>query len=250
MRPVESMQDVEFNVKLLNGRAIEFDNECESDMLPGDKHAAELLFFGYLHPMKLKQCRVTIGKSAVHGRGLFASENIATQTVLSFYPAHLLSNGNRVEYNDQTLTTPQLEAYNRDYKFTRPGKLCSIIGNPQLTSNTSLLAHMVNDAGLNVFSHINVEQLRDIAYCRSLLIAYYEKIKKRCNCCIIWNQTATVACLIAMKNITKETELLVVYGATYWAQYQYGIDYTDKYSFLLKNIDHLDSLIAMNIFTQ
>lgn len=248
MRAVESMQDVEFNVKLLNRKAIELDAECESDMLPGDVTIAELLFFGCLHPMKLKQSRVKIGKSVIHGRGLFASENIDSMRVLSFYPVHILSNGNQVEYNDATLTVPQLEHYNRDYKFSRPGS-CAIIGNPNQTTNTSLLAHMVNDAGFNIFSCIDVEMLRDINYCRSLLIGYYTKVKKRCNCCLVWNKTRSVACLISNKNIIKETELLVVYGAIYWAQYQYGVDYCTNYPFLLKNINQLDTLIALDIFT-
>lgn len=246
MRPVETMQDVEFNLGVLNGKAGELDPDCESLLLPGDKRVAELIFFG-LHPMKLKKQRVAIEKSVIHGQGVFATEAIAPQTILSFYPVHMLSVGDRVEHMDQELDQNLLDQYDRDYKFTRPGNVCSIIGNPQQLAQPCL-SHMVNDGGLNIFSHINPEQLRDREYCKSLLQAYYSKVKKRANCCHLWNKTNSVACLVALKPISKGQELLVTYGAVYWLQYEYGKDHADKFPFLVRNIDQLDSMIAMDIF--
>lgn len=248
MRAVETMQDVEFNLGVLNGKAGELDPDCESLLLPGDKRVAEMIFFG-LHPMKLKHQRVALGKSVIHGRGLFATETIEPQTILSFYPVHILSVDDRIEHTGQDLDQNLLELYERDYKFTRPGNACSIIGNPEQVAQPCL-SHMVNDGGLNIFSRLDPELLRDREYCKHLLQAYYSKVKKRANCCHLWNKTNSVACLQALKPINKGEELLVTYGAVYWAQYEYGNDYADKFPYLFRNINQLDSMVARDIFFQ
>lgn len=255
---VESMEDVNHNVGLLGPYVTSLDVHCKSFIDPDNKQLAELRFFGLLHPMPLAKCYAEVRNSPVHGRGLFLKKDVTRiGIVITFYPSHIITKGSLVDYSAvNDLSESQVNHYLNEYKLsidspssTQNESLVSITGDPRKIKDNRLLGHMANDGGYNIFEGIPVERLKDVNVCITLITDYYETVKKRVNCCLLFNTTHSVGLLLSTRSIKKDCEIFVMYGAVYWAQIEYGMGYASRYPFLKKNIDYQDHIIAFSVIS-
>jgi hypothetical protein len=113
-------------------------------------------------PPPLKNNFVNVGKSNIHGYGVFATKNIEKDKIITYYPAHavcfekeLIDKGEK-----EVIFANQNFQPDAKYKFNISENY-SLIGDKKQTENSLLLGHMVNDADQlkidqNILSEIQI----------------------------------------------------------------------------------------------
>lgn len=143
-----------------------------------------------------------IGKSKIHGSGVFAKRDINKDEIITFYPVHFVAIGTNPDLNYKTLLDKRkntsvlslnLENF-KDYSI-QFNPFISIIGDPAIIHDNSL-AHMINDG-----SNINGTE---------------EEYNNSIDNNSFFNISDKSIFVRANKSIKKDEEILVSYGYKYW----------------------------------
>lgn len=164
--------------------------------------------------------RVSIKKSSIHGKGVFAIKDIKKGQLITLYPSdYMIWNdrkanvyayvpGAHLAECDKALSFKRMSEKERkkwnEYNFTVDTTF-SIIGHPLLLSNPSYLGHMCND-GAKMSKNDAKSKHTYLEQTKKKRNAEYKKIDKD-GCCIG---------IVAVKDIKKGEEVLVSYGYNYW----------------------------------
>jgi hypothetical protein len=149
-----------------------------------------------------------IKNSSIHGKGIFAKNNIHPNQVVSLYPCHGTINGelqyseikNRGDFGD-ILFNPN------EYKI----KLISnifIYGNPYI-QDEGLVGHLINDSYQNVYDFKNLNK-HNMKNCLKYML---DSIKSN-NCALV--QCENYVYVKTTKYINKGEELFTHYGFPFW----------------------------------
>ena len=170
-----------------------------------------------LKPFHAKLCKnVAVKPSEIHGSGLFATRNIAANTIVSFYPAHALGidNGQAFLSEDTYFATSTSQDYlhcTDQPIFARK----SILGNnntpvyldvnPSTPTPLPWVSHYINDA-----ASVKTQTEHGV-------LQYYETSNQHRNCIHIPFGPSPILATITTKKIKKGQELLTTYGGVYWS---------------------------------
>jgi SET domain-containing protein len=166
--------------------------------------------------------KVTLGSSKVHGKGVFATQRIHNDELITFYPADIVEyipNGDRGHNNHLTIPWGSdhfIEKFgeeavkstthrNGDYAF-EINDLYTIIGHPEFDTDLNYLGHFINDGA----KCGPTEQSKNI-YLR------VSQLKQNCKFKIV-GKGLHVA-IIATRDIEKDEEIYIPYGISYWEFY-------------------------------
>lgn len=163
----------------------------------------------------IDRCRV--GKSKIDGNGVFATRNIATGEIITFYPGdHLHINISGVESAKHRrincIRSGSSKACDEDnnwaellskYKFSVDEQI-SIVGDPTKVDDPRYLGHMCND-GARSHSKEDIQ-------------LYIRVSRLKCNADFTLVSGCHVA-ITATKDIKEGEEILVTYGPGYWKSY-------------------------------
>jgi SET domain-containing protein len=161
---------------------------------------------------------VYIGKSNIHGNGLFSKKEIKAGDIITFYPGDILvyypdKNRDKKDhlvgyiYSEELKNNKELcEAFNNNKKYYKNYQLTindtySIIGIPEINNNPTYLGHFCND-GARGHSEKDKKIYETVSILKSN--AYFKNI---CDC---------MMAITAIKDIKKDEEILVTYGHGYW----------------------------------
>lgn len=157
--------------------------------------------------------RVKLDQSTIKrgGFGVFATDEIKKNSVVTFYPPHYViymdkrEDANRIEsikISDETKKKPFSQKLLKEYRYDVT-KDISICGNNDLVESKSLLGHMIND------SEVYNDDLDPDEY--------LEKSNKKSNVKFVNVNNANVTIVvIATRDIKKGEELFVTYGIDVW----------------------------------
>lgn len=163
---------------------------------------------------KINNCknRSRIGKSQIHGKGLFANCDIKKGEIITYYPAHYViikPNGYKIiDGKIERISIPSSISigteHNECYTFVIDENL-SICGDPEDISNSDFLAHMAND-GIKYKSKNSNRTAKEI---------YNDLAFKRNNSAI---ELLDPSCIYirAIKDINKDEEITTPYGYQFW----------------------------------
>jgi SET domain-containing protein len=158
------------------------------------------------------ESNIEIRKSNIHGNGVFATENIKKDSIITFYPAHLIKDN---EFQNEQgayrtfFTNNKVFEPNDDYKLNITQKY-SIYGDKNKISNKRLLGHMINDSNrFNVTSN-------DIIEIKNEVSSYLLKSQTLNNCKLYHIDKYEIPYIKAIKDIKKGDELLMAYDPIYW----------------------------------
>lgn len=153
-----------------------------------------------------------VKNSDIHGKGVFAKNNIDANQVVSLYPCHGIikedmkyycEEKNSGEYGDLLFNSS-------DYmiQLKRIGGRVFVYGNPYIQDEGSV-GHLINDSCKNVsdFKHVN-------KYNMKLCLKYMLDAVKSNNCTLV--QSNDYVYVKTTKYINKGEELLTHYGFPYW----------------------------------
>jgi len=161
---------------------------------------------------------VYIGKSNIHGNGLFSKKEIKAGDIITFYPGDILvyypdKNRDKKDhlvgyiYSEELKNNKELcEAFNNNKKYYKNYQLTindtySIIGIPEINNNPTYLENFCND-GARGHSEKDKKIYETVSILKSN--AYFKNI---CDC---------MMAITAIKDIKKDEEILVTYGHGYW----------------------------------
>ena len=194
-------------------------------------------------PIQLKHSnKIEIRTSHIHGKGVFARDFIGKDTVITFCPAHAICIDDDLRASDQTfcdrIIRDKLDLFYGSSYCSDGSKWVTVIGDPEKTDDKNLCGHMINDPIGNVFKDIEYMDIQDPILFKNTTSKYYiDGVKKR-NCIINYHSIHPCVYIVTTRDIQKDEELLIVYGATYWHHFNYDendLDY-DEYANLLKKI--------------
>jgi len=178
-----------------------------------EKNIFSTLFSFIDNPYPLQNNNIELKKSQLHGLGVFATENIEPNTIVTFYPAHAIINNNSVYLHNNI----NFE-YANDYKLYFKNNI-TISANPNIIDNTLLIGHLLNDSvciskEIEYIEHLEqldqTEQIKKVKYdiCKYL-------INSNNNCQFVKNDYGF--CYVkTIKFVKKGDELLLSYGPLYW----------------------------------
>lgn len=150
-----------------------------------------------------------IKNSSIHGKGVFAKNNIEPNQVVSLYPCHGTLNGelqycdikNRGDHHDMTFNPCM-------YKLPLKGSDTLIYGNPYI-QDEGLVGHLINDSYKDVFDFKNLNK-HNLKIC----LKYMLNSIKSDNCTLV--QCNDYAYVKTTKYINKGEELFTHYGYPFW----------------------------------
>ena len=183
-------------------------------------------------PLPLAHSHIEVKTSNIHGKGVFATDNIPAGSIITFYPAHSVCIDGLFYFfkdydNDSFKENIENNNYCKIYGFSggfstyTNGDNITIIGNPDNTENTLLLGHMINDAAGNVFENIRYEETDGIKF-KNAVATYYVNGKNKKNCKISVQPDSLICYVVATRNIVAGEELLVLYDSIYWYDINYN----------------------------
>lgn len=166
----------------------------------------------------LNMNKVHIKKSSIHGNGLFASKDIKSGEIITFYPGDILvyypdKNRNEINnvvgyiFSEELKDNKELNtAFNNNKKYYKDYQLVvnetySIIGVPEINENPMYLGHICNDGARG-----HTEKDKQI----------YEKVSVIKSNAYFKNIHDCMMAVTAIKDIKKDDEILVTYGHGYW----------------------------------
>jgi SET domain-containing protein len=158
--------------------------------------------------------KVYIKPSKIHGNGLYAKQNIKKGDIITLYPCDVLAyypeeTKKSVGYmfSEELKDNEEIKIkFNENRKFYKDYQYAinntySIIGMPEINTNTTYLGHICND-GAQGHSEKDKEIYERISVIKSN--AYYKNI---CDCMLA---------IVAFRDIQPNEEILVTYGHGYW----------------------------------
>jgi hypothetical protein len=156
--------------------------------------------------------KVYISDSKIHGRGIFAQYDIPKDSIVTFYPRHAIRINDVITIDSQL--TNDYNAYINSNAFDDYEMLLrnneSIIGFPTITKDTKFIGHMINDPIGNTFYSPK----------RSIIIRcineYHKRMINDSNCACQTNYETNETYIVTRRDIIKDDELLMPYGAKYW----------------------------------
>lgn len=135
--------------------------------------------------------KIEILPSLVHGRGIFTTEIIEKDEIVTFYPVHSVQNTNSSLFHHELYY---------DYIYSVDDNI-TIAGHPNITDDLQFCGHLLNDGSLCLKNEEAYENT--LENCSFLNIVDVDSI---CYCVAI----------IANKQIQKGEELFLSYGWPYW----------------------------------
>ena len=155
------------------------------------------------------------------GLGVFADEFIPCGTPVTMYPHHArLLNNKKCQYLDSFWHLGPTRKERRVYSFgVFKGVICNIIGSPHLIEDTNMLGHMLNDPSGDLIGldEMNMEKKK------TMIDRYYDVVKSRANV-TCWISEVSQVILYTTRDINADEELLMPYGAHYWAEKNKTVD--------------------------
>jgi hypothetical protein len=216
-----------------------------------DTRINDILFVGYLDPFTPRYSQsLCVKTSRVHERGLFAKQDIPSNALVTFFPAHrVLSNLHvytvNVDMDDQTRYSNLIQHYSIEIGNEEEDK--RLIGDPKLDKEPCLWGHFVNDAACNVFHGVSVEDLKEWS-------AFYTRynIHILCglaneNCCFKRDKLGLVMAVVTLREIKKGQELRASYPISHWLRVEYGNFYASKYPYLDEHEERLNLILKNEI---
>lgn len=245
--PIENINDINI---VINQRVL----MVESMGIKPDYYR-EISIFGQYDPIPLKYNYVDVKKSDIHGIGLFATDDVPIDVIVTYYPAHFININQKILSDDDIPIDIESWCYIYSLYLSFDDKL-SIIGNPNRIDNTLLLGHIINDAVGNAFRGINMSETTDISKFKNIVAQYYIEGSKKANCKFILDDNKKVISVVTTKSIKKDDELLALYDPIYWFNINYNMTNTNdnhaiKYLRILsadKNFNAFMNKYCNNIF--
>jgi hypothetical protein len=152
-------------------------------------------------------------KESEYGLGVFATEDIEIDEIVTHYPAHIVVN----KYNDEALSLIGSEI-NNDYALRFNDYL--LYGDPNI-QNKDWLGHLLNDGG-------DISLDKKLSYGK--WFSRYILTTKILSNCRFQNDGKYME-IIAKKKINKGDQLYVSYGFNYWIKRVYNLTDGDKFLF-------------------
>ena len=188
--------------------------------------------------IKLKYNCIKVGPSGIHGLGIFATEDIPANKIVTFYPAHSVTIKGESSKQNKIIegTVAFRENYDLYYDLYTLGDTSKMFGEYEITGdphnrqNNLFLGHLLNDSHGNLFDGIKREELHNYELCWEIFEEY--KMLGSGNCYIEGFDDLPIFYIRTCKHVKKGTELLTLYGPSYW----YGIEY--------KNIENIEQEIS------
>lgn len=159
--------------------------------------------------------KVHIGKSHVHGKGVFAHENIEQGELITFYPGdfvifspygdecNIVMMSNKAEEKYKNISNMNDIKKHMDYRYKFNINICySIVGDPSIEHHSSYLGHMINDPVKYIPSKMSEFE-------------YVCESTEKTNCFTVSIGDLHLG-IVALKNIKKGDELFMSYTPTYW----------------------------------
>ena len=153
-----------------------------------------------------------IKNSSIHGKGVFAKENISPNQVVSIYPCHGVINGDIVYCTKENRGNYELMPFKPDeykIKLSKKGDIF-IYGNPHI-QDEGLVGHLINDSCKDVCEFKNINK-HNIKKC----LMYMLNSIKSDNCTFV--QCEDYVYVKTTKYINKGEELITSYGYSYWSE--------------------------------
>ena len=167
---------------------------------------------GYFSPSRKDNFLLEVKTSNVHGKGVFACEDIEAWSMTTMYPTHYICAGNTsgmqiaTRYRNEVQTLGEgvntyMMNFNPDLNVnTNPNYSIKISGDPTILN--SGLGHMINDVGMiNKLSSSQIEK--------------YVKTQQKVNCFSVHIGHGVIV-IMSIKPIKKGEELFLHYGMAYW----------------------------------
>lgn len=163
-------------------------------------------------PPLLPKNLLEVKNSDIHGKGVFAKNNIDANQVVSLYPCHGIIKGNLKYYcqekNSGEYGDLLFDSTEYMIQLNRIGGRVFIYGNPYIQDEGSL-GHLINDSYKNVsdLKHLNKHNMK-------LSLKYMLDSVKSNNCTLV--QCNDYVYVKTTKYINKGEELFTNYGFAYW----------------------------------
>jgi hypothetical protein len=213
------------------------------------------LFSLIQNPFPLAYNKVIAKESALHGFGVFATDTIPANTIVTFYPAHAIIIRNEKSQMDSNNNLSALYYYNNiqfahdnDYKISFIKKII-LSANPDYKSNPLLIGHILNDSQCIMLDDLIKNKMIELNYelsdNKSLEtfienndISDIEKKVKNSVCkyilqssnnCVFVTNDYGLLYIKTTKEIKKDEELLVSYGPIYWLRNSLNLVYAKLY---------------------
>jgi hypothetical protein len=233
--PIESINDLnEYIIEHKELMDLYIELQQNASTMNNNKHTM-IFMLSKEHPIELKYQDIEIRRSNIHGNGLFATNDIPANVIVTFYPAHGIKEGNTAYLDNSNesfkrnitlyATTHGFNISSNDVNETVVESLNDIslmnstliIGDPNNTKNRLLLGHMLNDVGGNIFQFSNIaKKIKIPSELKCLIRQYSAEGSKKNNCKFVVDHHKVVVSIVTTKEIKKNDELLVSYGPIYW----------------------------------
>lgn len=161
----------------------------------------------------IKSNWIEVRDSPLHGKGVFATDDIPENTIITFYPCdgYCTDGSNNFHTNANLDSSCMTDIEN--YCFVVDDTL-KIVANKNNTTNKMLLGHIINDSVGDTFSnkpsfpYLNSHDIKD---------GIYEYVMKSDNNCTIKvNKKHGLIYVLTTKYIYKDEELLTSYSPIFW----------------------------------
>lgn len=170
-----------------------------------------------LQPFELYLRKVEVKRSPYHGRGVFATQHIKKDEIITMYPCHVLRITHDPDIDGHVKTDviasglfqkrfppSELEAeFLGDYAFVVDSRL-EAVGHPKLDRDANYSGHLINDGA-------KLEEDGDEE-------AYIKASTELANCMFLHIEKSMVT-VCATSNIQAGEEVLTTYSPEYWRSY-------------------------------
>lgn len=161
---------------------------------------------------------IKIGDSKIcGGKGVFATRAIQSGTIVTIYPAHVVGTlqndgimscrGSDEDIKFVQQTPDEKHKNFQDYMADFNGSI-RVIGNPDKTSDTRQIGHMINDSAMVDFTDFSSGGIKNT-------IGKYVVMSKN-NCTIKINNDIGLMYILTIRDIAEGEELYCSYDAKYW----------------------------------
>lgn len=197
--------------------------QCDPSAPLEQTHLDAIHRLGLLSPLPLFWSQfLALRDSPLHGRGVFATRALPRGAAITFFPAHLVVQGMRVETRGDFPFDPspeELEQLCDTYGHDLTPEI-RLVGLPHLCDDKRLWGHLMNDAYLtDLFHDVPLEALRDRTTMARLQCEFYRGVIKNTNCVLLSHVLCTV---VTAREIQPGEELLLHYNLPHWLEKSYG----------------------------
>ena len=205
------------------------------DYFPSEDNAENIYFIANIIShcnISLKYNHVTTAKSNIHGVGVFATQNIPKNRIITFYPANAVflydnqnEKSNYICPNNTKDFLENIDYYKEYYTLGGSCKLFDEYGltaDPNKKDNSLFLGHLLNDGIGNLFKDISYNDLHTNPSIYNQIFKQYQN-SNNVNANLELLDEFPIGFIVSNKNIKKGEELLTFYDIPYW----YGTQYKD-----------------------